>query len=65
LVERARADGVELAGESGLPTALVRQVLQTGLEEEFTDQLGYDAKAVGGRGSGISRDGAYPKTENS
>ncbi len=32
LVERARADGVELTGDGGLLTGLVRQVLQTGLE---------------------------------
>jgi hypothetical protein len=30
LVARARAEGVELTGENGLLTALVRQVLQTG-----------------------------------
>jgi hypothetical protein len=33
LVERARMDGVELTGENGLFTALVRQVLQTGFED--------------------------------
>jgi hypothetical protein len=32
LVARARAEGVELTGENGLLTGLVRQVLQTGLE---------------------------------
>ena len=32
LVERARSEGVELTGDDGLLTALVRQVLQTGLE---------------------------------
>src|SRR4051794_12164524 len=62
LVERARADGVELTGEDGLLTALVRQVLQTGLEVEMTDHLGYEPHAVEGRGSGDSRNGAYPKT---
>ena len=31
LVARARADGVELTGDDGLLTALVRQALQTGL----------------------------------
>jgi hypothetical protein len=30
LVEQARTDGVELTGNDGLLTALVRQVLQTG-----------------------------------
>ena len=62
LVERARTEGVELTGDDGLLTALVRQVLQTGLEVEMTDHLGYERHAVEGRGSGNSRNGAYPKT---
>jgi transposase-like protein len=62
LVERARRDGVELTGDDGLLTALVRQVLQTGLEVEMTDHLGYEPHAVEGRGSGNSRNGSYPKT---
>jgi hypothetical protein len=48
LVEWARTDGVELTGENGLLTALVRQVLQTGLEVELTDHLGYEPHAVEG-----------------
>ena len=35
LVDRARADGVELTGEGGLLTGLVKQVLQAGLEVEL------------------------------
>jgi transposase-like protein len=62
LVGRARAEGVELTGENGLLTALVRQVLQTGLEVELSDHLGYEPHAVEGRGSGNSRNGSYPKT---
>jgi putative transposase len=62
LVERARSQGVELTGDDGLLTALVRQVLQTGLEVEMTDHVGYEPHAVEGRGSGNSRNGAYPKT---
>jgi hypothetical protein len=34
LVARARSEGVELTGDNGLLTALVRRVLQTGLEVE-------------------------------
>ncbi len=51
LVERARREGVELTGDGGLLTALVRQVLQTGLEVDMTDHLGYEPHAVEGRGS--------------
>ena len=62
LVQRARAEGVELTGDGGLLTGLVRQVLQTGLEVEMTDHLGYERNAVEGRGSGNSRNGTTPKT---
>ena len=40
LVARARAEGVELTGDDGLLTAMIRQVLQTGLEVELSDHLG-------------------------
>ena len=62
LVARARTEGVELTGEGGLLTGLVRQVLQTGLEVEMADHLGYERHAVEGRGSGNSRNGTSPKT---
>jgi putative transposase len=62
LVERARSEGLELTGDNGLLTGLVRQVLQRGLEVEMTDHLGYEPHAPEGRGSGNSRNGSYPKT---
>jgi putative transposase len=62
LVAQARTDGVELTGENGLLTALVQRVLQTGLEVELTEHLGYQRHAVDGRGTGNSRNGSYPKT---
>ena len=62
LVARARAEGVALTGDDGLLTAMVRQVLQTGLEVELADHLGYEAHDPAGRGSGNSRNGSYPKT---
>jgi putative transposase len=52
LVERARSDGVELTGDNGLLTALVRQVLQTGLEVEMTDHLGLRTPRRRGPGVG-------------
>jgi putative transposase len=62
LVTRAREEGVELTGEGGLLTDLVRQVLQTGLEVELADHLGYEPYDPAGRGSGNSRNGSTPKT---
>ena len=62
LVGRARAEGVELTGDGGLLTGLVRQVLQTGLEVEMTEHLGYERHAPEGRGTPNSRNGSTPKT---
>jgi putative transposase len=62
LVARARSEGVELTGDNGLLTAMVRQVLQTGLNVELAEHLGYEHYALEGRGSGNNRNGSYPKT---
>jgi len=62
LVARARAEGVELTGDGGLLTAMVRQVLQTGLEVEMGEHLGYERHDPAGRRSGNSRNGGYAKT---
>src|SRR5205823_3935077 len=62
LVARARAEGVELTGDDGLLTAMVRQVLQTGLEVELADHLGYEPYDPAGRGSGNSRNDSSAKT---
>ena len=62
LVARARTEGVDLTGEGGLLTAMVRNVLQTGLEVELEDHLGYEPYDAAGRNSGNSRNGSTPKT---
>ena len=61
LVAQARDEGVELTGDGGLLTGLVRQVLQTGLEVEMAEHLGYERHAVEGRGTPNSRNGSSPK----
>ena len=48
LVEQARADGVELIGPSGLLGELTKQVLETGLEVEMDEHLGYEKHAAEG-----------------
>lgn len=40
----------------------MRKVLQTGLEVEMADHLGYELGDPGGRGSGNSRNGYSSKT---
>lgn len=62
LVASAHAQGIELTGPDGLLTGLTRQVLQSALEAELSDHLGYDRYAPAGRGSGNSRNGTSPKT---
>ncbi len=61
LVDRARTEGIALTGEDGLLTSIVREVLQTGLDVEMADHLGYERYESVGRGSGNSRNGAYPR----
>jgi putative transposase len=62
LVALSRAEGIELTGADGLLTALMKTVLQTGMEVEMADHLGYEPHDRAGFGSGNSRNGSYPKT---
>ncbi len=52
LVEQARAEGVELVGPGGLLTGLTKTVLETALEVEMTEHLGYDKHDPAGRNGG-------------
>ncbi len=49
LVDRARAEGVNLVGPGGLLGGLTKQVLETALEAEMSEHLGYDANDPIGR----------------
>jgi putative transposase len=62
LVERARSEGVELVGPGGLLTDLTKTVLETALEAEMEDHLGYAKHAPEGRDKGNSRNGIRAKT---
>ena len=62
LVEQARVDGVNLVGPGGLLADLTKRVLETGLEVEMSEHLGYDKHAVEGRDGGNSRNGTRAKT---
>ena len=62
LVERARADGVELVGPDGLLTGLTKSVLETALEAEVSEHLGYGKHDPVGRDGGNSRNGTRTKT---
>jgi putative transposase len=62
LVRQARAQGVALTGPGGLLKALTKTVLETALEEEMAEHLGYDRHDPAGRNRGNSRNGKRAKT---
>lgn len=62
LVDRARTDGLQLTGGGGLLQQLTQRVLESALEGEITDHVGYGKHDAGGRGSGNSRNGTRAKT---
>jgi len=62
LVEKARADGVELVGPGGLLAGLTKTVLETALEAEMSEHVGYDKHDPAGRNGGNSRNGTRAKT---
>jgi transposase-like protein len=62
LVDRARAEGVSLTGPGGLLGELTKRVLESALEGEMEDHLGYARHDAAGRGSGNSRNGSRAKT---
>ncbi|WP_435280106.1 transposase, partial [Streptomyces sp. 1222.5] len=62
LVDRARSDGLQLTGEGGLLQQLTKRVLESALEGEITDHVGYGKHDAAGRNSGNSRNGTRSKT---
>jgi putative transposase len=62
LMERAKAEGVSLVGPGGLLSGLTKTVLETALEAELTEDLGYEPHEAAGRNSGNSRNGTRSKT---
>jgi Transposase, Mutator family len=62
MVKSARARGVALTGPDGLLKAITKTVLESALEEEMSEHVGYDKHAVQGRNAGNSRNGTRSKT---
>jgi hypothetical protein len=62
LIARARSEGVQLAGPGGLLTGTTKMVLETALETELSDHLGYNRGDPAGRGSPNMRNGHTGKT---
>ncbi|WP_408610583.1 IS256 family transposase [Lentzea terrae] len=62
LLSSAKASGLKLTGEGGMLQQLTKLVLESALEGEMTDHLGYDKHDPAGRGTGNSRNGTRSKT---
>jgi putative transposase len=62
LASRARAGGLQLAGEGRLSQALTKRLVESALEGEIIDHLGYDRHDPAGRDGGNSRNGHRSKT---
>jgi transposase-like protein len=67
LVRAAREQGLSLTGPDGLLKQLTKTVLETALNEEMTEHLGYEKHDPAGAGTGNIRNGTRAKsvlTEN-
>ena len=62
LTDRARAEGLQLTGEGGLLTRLTKTVIESALEGELDDHLGYAKHDPVGRNGENSRNGRRGKT---
>src|SRR6476469_8488809 len=68
LVRLAQEQGLSLTGPDGLLKQLTKTVLETALNEEMTEHLGYEKHDPAGAGTGNIRNGTRAKavlTENS
>jgi putative transposase len=61
LMAKVKTDGLELLGDGGLIAQFSKRILERALDEELTDELGYERGDPAGRGSGNSRHGTTPK----
>ena len=62
LADRARTQGLQLTGEGGLLARLTKTVVESALEGELDDHLGYQKHDPAGRDGGNSRNGRRGKT---
>ena len=62
LLAQAKEQGIELVGPNGLLNQLTKNVLETALDAEMSEHLGYATRDPAGRGSGNSRNGTRAKT---
>lgn len=62
LLAQAKEQNIDLVGPDGLLNGLTKTVLETALDAEMTDHLGYDKHEAAGRNGANSRNGTRTKT---
>ncbi|MEC5193148.1 putative transposase [Arthrobacter sp. MP_M7] len=62
LVRMAREQGLSLTGPDGLLKQLTKTVIETALDEELTEHLGYEKHDAAGKETGNVRNGTRSKT---
>ena len=62
MVKSAKDRGLDITGPDGLLKLLTKTVLETALEQEMSEHLGYDKHDPEGRNGGNSRNGTRAKT---
>jgi transposase-like protein len=62
LVRQAKERGLSLTGPDGLLKQLTKTVIESALEEEMTEHLGYEKHDPAGAGTGNIRNGTRGKT---
>jgi putative transposase len=62
LLEQAKEQNIELVGPGGLLGQLTKNVLESALDAEMSEHLGYEKHEPAGRNSGNSRNGTRAKT---
>ncbi len=62
LLQQAEEQNIELVGPGGLLNQLTKNVLETALDAEMAEHLGYEKHDPAGQDSGNSRNGTRSKT---
>ncbi len=62
LLQQAEEQNIELVGPGGLLNQLTKNVLETALDAEMAEHLGYEKHDPAGHNSGNSRNGTRAKT---
>ena len=62
LMRMAREQGLSLTGPDGLLKQLTKTVIETALDEELTEHLGYEKHDEAGKETGNVRNGTRSKT---